>query len=314
MSDRATVTTSIVIPAFNESQRLAKGYARLEPVLEQLGIASTEVIVIDDGSSDDTLHVAHAVYGHLPELLVVQQPRNLGKGAAVRLGIALARGQNVITADADMAIRPDCFPAILDALARAPLAPGSRASKGRIHYDSVLRTAAGDIFHRLVHHYSGTQVRDTQCGCKGFRLGPARLLALAGMIDRFAYDVELFYLADRLGLAIAPVAVEWDDVAGSSVKVRRVSRNMLGDLRQLTRTRYVNPVIELPSGCDARRARDASRQARLQGLVLARGTDNDLLVLPRDGALGGLSVATALDGHLRTADLAELRDRALEAV
>ena len=314
MSDVSTVTTSIVIPAYNESLRLANGYERLRPVLEQLGVASTEVIVVDDGSSDDTLHVAHDVYGHLPERLFVQLPRNLGKGAAVRLGIGLARGANVIAADADMAIRPEYFPQILDALAFAPLAPGSRSSHGRIDYESALRTVAGGIFHGLVRHYAGTHVRDTQCGCKGFRLGPARLLALLGMINRFAYDAELFYLADQLGLAVNPVSVEWDDVAGSSVKVSRASLNMLGDLRHLHRTRYENPVIELEPGVDARKVRKASRQARLQGLVLARGHDLDLLVLARDGALGGLSVATELGGRLRTAELSEFRGRSLEAV
>jgi len=314
MSEVVGVTTSIVIPAYNESQRLANGYERLRPVLDQLGTESTEVIVIDDGSSDDTLHVAHDVYGHLPERLFVQQPRNLGKGAAVRLGIALARGTNVIAADADMAIRPAHFPEILQALKTAPLAPGSRTNEGRIHYESALRTVAGGIFHGLVRHYAGTQVRDTQCGCKGFRLGPARLLGLLGMIDRFAYDVEMFYLADQLGLAVKPVTVEWDDVAGSSVKVSRVSRNMLGDLRHLKRTHYENPAIELEPGIETRIVRDATRQGHLQGLVLARGEDHDLLVLPREAALSGLSVATTLKGRLRTAELHEYRHRDFEAV
>jgi dolichyl-phosphate beta-glucosyltransferase len=314
VSGHPTVTVSIIIPAYNESLRLANGFERLRPILEQLGLTSTEVIIVDDGSSDDTLHVAHEIYGHLPERLFVQQPHNIGKGAAVRLGIALARGEMVIVADADMAIRPAYFPLILEALANAPLAPGSRTSQGRINYDSALRTVAGGIFHRLVRHYAGTKVRDTQCGCKGFRLGPARLLALMGMVNRFAYDAEMFYLAEQLGLVVTPVTVQWDDIEGSSVNVSRTSLNVLSDLRHLSRTRYENPVIELDPGVDATTVRDASRQARLQGLVLARGADFDMLVLPRDGALGGLSVAAALDGHLRTAELHEFRDRLLEAV
>jgi dolichyl-phosphate beta-glucosyltransferase len=309
-----TITTSIVIPAYNEAARLADGYELLRPVLDQLGPSSTEVIVVDDGSSDDTLHAAHDVYGHLPERLFVQQPRNLGKGAAIRLGLGLARGENVITADADMAIRPAHFPEFIEALKSAPFAPGSRASGGHIHYETAIRTVAGGVFHALVGHYAGTRVRDTHCGCKGFRLGPARLLALLGMIDRFAFDVELFFLADRLGLGLSPVSVEWDDVAGSSVDVSRVARNMLGDLRQLKRTRYENPVIELTSGIDARRVRDATRQARLQGLVLVRGDDHDLLVLARTSAFEGLNVATALEGRLRTAALDEFRFRVLEPV
>ena len=308
------ISTSIVIPAYNESKRLADGFERLRPVLDQLGVNSTEVIIVDDGSSDDTLHTAHDVYGHLPERLFVQQPMNYGKGAAVRLGIALARGAHVIAADADMAIRPSYFPAILSALDEAPLAPGSRTKKGRINYESPLRTVAGGFFHSLVRHYARTTIRDTQCGCKGFQLGAARLLGLLGMIDRFAYDAEIFFLADRIGLDVRPVSVQWDDVAGSSVKVRNVSRNMLGDLRQLSKTRYENPVVECVAGVDLPTVRAQSREVRLQGLVLARGDSEDLLVLPRDGSLGGLSIASALGGRLRTAELHEYRGRTLEAV
>jgi hypothetical protein len=213
-----------------------------------------------------------------------------------------------------MAIRPSYFPAILSALDEAPLAPGSRTTKGRINYESPLRTIAGGFFHSLVRHYARTTIRDTQCGCKGFQLGAARLLGLLGMIDRFAYDAEIFFLADRIGLDVRPVSVQWDDVAGSSVKVRNVSRNMLSDLRQLSKTRYENPVVECVAGVDLPTVRAQSREVRLQGLVLARGDSEDLLVLPRDGSLGGLSIASALGGHLRTAELHEYRGRTLEAV
>jgi hypothetical protein len=213
-----------------------------------------------------------------------------------------------------MAIRPVHFPAFIETLKSAPIAPGSRASGGRINYESLVRTVAGEVFHTLVRHYAGTNVRDTQCGCKGFRLGPARLLGLLGMIDRFTFDAEMFYLADQLGLSIRAVPVQWDDIAGSSVKMSRVSLSMLGDLRHLSRTRYENPVLELTSGVDTHFVREATRQAHLQGLVLARGEQVDLLVLPRDATSGGLSVATALEGRLRTAGLNEYRGRILEAI
>jgi dolichyl-phosphate beta-glucosyltransferase len=309
-----SIKTSIVIPAYNEAARLMNGYQRLAPVLERLGTDVTEIIVIDDGSSDGTLKVAHSVYGHLPETLFVQQPHNLGKGAAVRLGIALARGEYVIAADADMAIDPTHFPEILDALVESPLAPGSRTSEGRINYESALRTVAGGAFHQLVRHYAGTTVRDTQCGCKGFQIGPARLLALLGMIDGFAYDAEMFFLAEQLGLAVHPIPVEWDDVSGSSVKVSRVMMTMLHDLRGLSSTNYENPVVELASDVDVHQIDHLARQARVQGLVIARGVENSLLVLPRDGALAGLGIATALKGTLRTARLTELRARTYDAV
>ncbi len=308
------IETSIVIPAFNESSRLANGYERLRPVLDALGVKVTEVIVVDDGSSDDTLHVAHDVYGHLPEKLFVQQPRNLGKGAAVRLGIGLARGKHVVVADADMAIQPSHFPEFIAALENAQIAPGSRSGNGRISYESFLRTIGGGVFHALVRHYARVTIRDTQCGCKGFQLGPARLLALLGMIDRFAYDAELFYLADQLGFRVQPVDVEWDDVAGSSVKVGRVFLNVLGDLRHLHTTRYENPVVTLRVDAEVESVRKVSRDVRLQGLVLARGADDALVVLPRSGALGGLTIAETLGGTLGTCDIAQLRGRSLEAI
>ncbi len=309
-----SITTSIVIPAFNEASRLQNGFERLQPVLELLGVDVTEVIIVDDGSTDDTLHVANDVYGHLPHRLFVQQPRNFGKGAAVRLGISVARGDYVIAADADMAIQPRHFPGFIDALHRAQLAPGSRSGEGRIRYESVLRTFAGDVFSSLVHHYARTKVRDTQCGCKGFQLGTARLLALLGMIDGFAYDAELFYLSDQLHLSIEPVNVEWDDVPGSTVKIGRVFFDVLRDLRHLHRTHYENPVVVLSIDANVDEIRRISREARVQGLVLARGSEDSLLVLPRDAALGGVSIAQGLHGTLRTTGIESLRERTLEPI
>ncbi len=309
-----SINLSIIIPAHNEALRLANGYERFTRTLDQLDMTTTEIIVVDDGSIDDTLRVAHDVYGHFPETLFVQQPRNFGQGAAVRVGIAVARGANIIVADADMAIDPVHFPEIVATLAHNPLAPGSRTSGGRISYESALRTVAGGVFHQLVRHYARTSVRDTQCGCKGFQLGPARLLALLGMIDGFAYDAEIFFLAQQLALRVQPVPVEWDDVSGSSVKVSRVSISMLRDLRGLRKTNYENPVVQFASDVDVGALSLAARQARSQGLVLARGTSNALLVLARDGALAGLGIAEQCGGTLRTATLSELRDRTYEAV
>lgn len=308
------VTTSIVIPAFNEADRLASGFQRLQPVLHALDVDNLEVIVIDDGSSDATLRVAHDVYGHLVHSLFIQQPVNRGKGAAVRLGFALARGQRIIVADADMAIHPRHFPDIVAALAHCPIVPGSRALERPIRYDSPLRTVAGGTFNALVRHYAGTNVRDTQCGCKGFRSGPARLLGLLGMVNGFAFDVELFFLAAQLGLAVEPLAVTWDDVSGSSVKIGRDSWSMLRDLRALPHTEYINPVIELDRDVESSAINPVAQSARVAGLVLARGPHNALLVLARDAALAGRTLATALGGTLRTAGLGELRARTYEAV
>ncbi len=308
------ITTSLVIPAYNESARLGTGFERLRPTLETMGTDSTEVIIIDDGSSDDTARVAHEVYGHLPHTLFVRQPVNRGKGAAVRLGIALASGDYVIATDADMAISPAQFPDFVAKLHDVAVVVGSRGHERHIRYDSVLRTLAGSTFNRFVRHYAHTTLRDTQCGCKGFQRGPGRLLGLLGMIDGFAYDAEIFYLASQLAIPVEPLSVTWDDVRGSSVKMGRDSLTMLRDIRSLTSTRYENPVVELMTDVDVADVANAARQARVQGLVVARGDENALLVLARDGAPAGMGVAAALGGKLRTATIQELRGRRLEAV
>jgi dolichyl-phosphate beta-glucosyltransferase len=309
-----TLSLSVVIPAYNEAERLAVGYERLLPTLTAMDPSSVEVIVIDDGSSDDTLKRAHDVYGHLEHARFVQQPSNLGKGAALRLGIALAHGPNVIAADADMAIDPQQFPDFVTALADSALVPGSRALTGDIVYDARLRTVAGAAFNRLVRHYTGTTLRDTQCGCKGFQLGPARLLALLAMIDGFAFDVEMLYLAERLGLSVRPLLVTWQDVGGSSVRPGRDAWSMFQDIRGLQKTHYENPVVELPATVSVSEVAPLAIEARLLGLVIARNDHNALLVLGRDGALGGLTLASALGGNLRTARLDELKQRSYEAV
>jgi dolichyl-phosphate beta-glucosyltransferase len=306
--------TSIVIPAHNEAKRLGSGYARLAPVLEELDPGLTEVIVIDDGSSDDTLRVAHDLYGHLPNALFVKQPTNLGKGAAVRLGIALATGTYVIAADADMSISPVHFPEIVEALADSNLVPGSRVVQGHIQYDSPLRTMAGGVFSRLVRHYTGSTLRDTQCGCKGFQRGPARILGLLGTINGYAADAEMLFLAIHLGLSVNPVHVTWDDMQGSQVRVVHDSLAMIRELRALTRANYVNPIVSFGPDVDLDALRDAAREVRVQGLVVARGERDALLVLPRDGSLAGVSIANALGGQLATAGLGELANRSYEAV
>jgi dolichyl-phosphate beta-glucosyltransferase len=309
-----SIDLSIVIPAYNEAERLAVGYERLWPTLQSLDPSTVEVIVVDDGSSDDTLKRAHEVYGHLEHALFVQQPANRGKGAALRLGIALAQGAYVITVDADMAIDPGQLPDFVAALHDSELVPGSRALSGDITYDSRLRTFVGGAFNRLVRHYARLTLRDTQCGCKGFQLGPARLLALLAMVDGFAYDVEMLYLAQRLELSVRPLLVTWQDVGGSSVRPGHDAWSMIRDIRALSKTRYENPVVELAASVTTNDAAPLAKETRQHGLVIARNAQNALLVLGRDGALGGLSIANALGGTLRTARLEELRGRHFDAV
>jgi glycosyltransferase involved in cell wall biosynthesis len=310
----ASPTQSLVIPAFNEAARLAAGFERLRPTLEIIGAERTEIVMVDDGSRDETMRVAHQVYGHLEHFRLVQHPHNMGKGAAVRTGLAHAHVSKVIVADADMSIRPEHFVNILDALDHAAMAPGSRAINGTIRYETLTRTVSGSAFHALVRHYTRITTRDTQCGCKGFQLAPGRLLALLGLITDFAYDVELFYLARELGLVVDPVAVTWDDIEGSTVRFANAKSQLLRDLRGIARTDYQCPVVEVGADVTLEDVRRAAVDARAGGLVVARGEDNALVTLARDAAVAAWGVAQSLHGVVRTTTLSELRGRRLEAV
>ena len=308
------ITTTVVVPAYNEAARLGRGFARLEPVLDELDVEHTEFVIVDDGSADDTARQALVVYGELPHRLVVRQPSNRGKGAAVRLGVSVARGERILAVDADMAIDPHHYRPMLDELERADLVAGSRARNGRIRYQSLPRTVAGRVFNRLVRHYTGVELADTQCGAKAFRRGPARVLGLLGLVDGFAYDAEFFLLARQLGFSVLAHPVTWEDVGGSSVHLRSAPPAMIADLRALPRTKHVNPVVVADRDVSREAVGDAARAARVQGLVIARGPEDALIVFARDGAIGATAVAASIGATLRTTDVAELAGRAFEAV
>jgi len=308
------VEISIVIPAYNEADRIDEGFDRLRPVLDQIGPERVEVIVVDDGSSDGTGRIAAVTYGALPHSLVVHQETNRGKGAAFRLGVSVARGASLVVCDADMAIDPVHLPEILNALQTSPLAFGSRALDRPIRYDSLVRTQAGALFNHLVRRKIDTNSRDTQCGFKGFTLPAARVLAAIGLVEGFAYDVELYYLAAQLGLVVTPVSVRWDDVQGSSVHVSRDARTMWRDITSIPRTNYSTPIVRVPSAVTLDDVDAVARSTRLQGVVLARGATDSLVVVPRSGALAAIEIAASLGGSVGTAQLADVRGRELSAL
>ena len=305
---------TLVIPAHNEADRIEAGFERLRPVLEQLGPDCLEVIVVDDGSSDGTGTLAARAYGALPHFLAVRQEVNLGKGAAVRLGFSLAEGKRVAVLDADMAILPLHLPALLFGLEQAPIAAGSRAIDGAIHYDSALRTWSGAAFNALVRRRTGTELRDTQCGFKGFTLGAARLLGALGLVNGFAYDVEVLFLAERLGLGVVAIPVTWDDVKGSSVRLVRDSRRMWRDINSLRHNNYDCPVVRTAAHPDLDLIGTSARAARQSGLVVAHNDRDAIVVLPRNGALAGIDIAQAIGGLLSVATLSDLAGRQLTAV
>ena len=228
-----TLDLTIIVPAFNEAPRLAEGMRRFEAAVSDgvVDIDRTEMLLVDDGSTDGTADTARALLTHLPHHGVVRLPENRGKGAAVRTGVALARGTYTAYMDADMAIHPRAIPMLVNGLRTNDLAIGSRAlPDSMVESTHALRSVLGRLFNRLVTTGTGLHLPDTQCGFKAFRTPVARLLFHLVRIDRFAFDVEILALAHRLGLRITEVPVQWRHVSGSTVHPMRDSIPMLTDV------------------------------------------------------------------------------------
>ncbi len=272
--------TTFLIPAFDEADRLAAGVERLRTASDEgrIDLERTEILFIDDGSTDATAEVAEKLAGDLPHGAVLRLGCNLGKGAAIRAGVRAARTASVLFTDADFAIDPRQAPALLEALERAPVAVGTRAIGGHIDYGSTIRTRAGRTFNALVRSLSRIEMRDTQCGFKAARTAHAKILFHFATINGFAFDVEMLSNAGSLGWQVAEVPVSWRDVAGSHVDVARHSAAMLRDL----------------GGARLR----ASKRPALLGLTLEPGADEGLGAGCADSSLEAAPVVTTADGRI----------------
>jgi len=289
---------TLIVPTFNEADRLSHGLERLRGAAAEgaVDLATTELLLVDDGSSDKTRETAHRLAAGFPEARVVTFPRNLGKGAAVRAGILQARGDKIAFADADMAIDPSMLPSLLEALDRVPIAVGSRAVHGRVDYGTRLRTDAGRAFNLAVRAIGGVHLSDTQCGFKGFRRGPALLLALLQTTHGYAFDVELLWLSRRLRLDVEVVPVTWLDVPGSSVRVVHDSAGMLFDLVAARhRSRFV-------AVCDL----DGAQPEPLPRAAVVLRSGRATLLCAEVSALGDLRELVGRAGRARLASLDEL--------
>jgi glycosyltransferase involved in cell wall biosynthesis len=239
------VDLSIVVPAFNEQHRLPPTLARLAAYLATQPMR-WEIVVVDDGSRDETCAVVERAMASIPNLRLVRQTPNRGKGAAVRLGMLEARGQIRVMNDADGSMPPEQLPALLAPIiaCRADISIGSRYVEGaRTDVQQPwYRVAWSRLANRVIQRSLVPGVRDTQCGFKAFTAEAARALFGAGRIDGWAFDLEILALARRTGYAIAEVGVEWTDDRRSRINPLRdlwkVVREALTIRRNLRRGVY----------------------------------------------------------------------------
>lgn len=236
------VSLSIVIPAYNESERILPTLAAFAVAVSALG-EPWELIVSDDGSRDGT---ADLVAGLGWANLQVVRHANTGKGGAVRRGVQAARGSLILFADADNSTPIEELPRLLAAVrAGAHVAIGSRAAEGaqEAGKSAVRRLVSGGL-RRVTRALTGVSAQDTQCGFKLFRGEVARSLFRRSVLDGFSFDLELLYLAAQDGLRVVEVPVSWVDAPDSKVNPVRDSARFLRDALALRRLHARGPARE----------------------------------------------------------------------
>lgn len=228
---------SLVVPAFDEARRIERSMAEIAAWRRSRpGGWNWEVILVDDGSNDGTGELARraAEKEGLP-VTQLRHDRNRGKGAAIRTGVLASTGDPVLVTDTDLSTPLAEWVKLAERLPTHPVTIGSRA----IDEDLVrkrqpfYRVFMGKSFNAFVRLLAVPGIRDTQCGFKLFRGDVARELFSEARIDRFAYDVEILYLARRAGIPIAEVPVLWFNSPESKVAVVKDSLRMLRDLLRI---------------------------------------------------------------------------------
>ncbi|MGH9664809.1 MAG: dolichyl-phosphate beta-glucosyltransferase [Bryobacteraceae bacterium] len=212
---------SIVIPAYNEEKRLPATLDAILAYLSRQTFSPLEVIVVDDGSRDKTVEVVERYRSTHPVVRLLQNPRNRGKGYAVRHGMLEAVNEWVLFSDADLSAPIGELAKLLSAAneRKADVAIGSRAldrSLVAVH-QPALREWSGRCFNWLMRVVTGLPFRDTQCGFKLYRGGAARKIYSRQVLDGFSFDVEDLVIARSLGIPAVEVAVRWSNSEGTKV-------------------------------------------------------------------------------------------------
>jgi dolichyl-phosphate beta-glucosyltransferase len=231
-----STSLSVVIPAYNEAVRLGNSIRAVVAYMREHA-PDGEVIVVDDGSSDQTGELARETFADADGNLrtsVISYKSNLGKGRAVRLGLLAARGDVTLFSDADLSTPITEAPKLVEPIVKGQfdVTFGSRALERRLIgvHQPWRREQGGRVFNLAVRLATGLPFWDTQCGFKAFRMSVCRPLVEAATVDRFGFDVELLYLAFRAGLNLKEIAVRWDHNEGSKISLASDSLRMLSEV------------------------------------------------------------------------------------
>jgi dolichyl-phosphate beta-glucosyltransferase len=210
---------TIIIPAYNESARLG---ATLEKVLGYVHAQAwnAEVIVVNDGSRDNTAEIVRNFAEKDPSLRLIENPGNRGKGYSVRNGMLHARGRILLFSDADLSSPIEEAPKLLRALDDgADVAIGSRwlRAETQTQRQSLYRQLFGRVFNLLLRITLGLRFKDTQCGFKAFNQPAAQAIFPPQKIEGWGFDPEILFLARKLGFQVKEVPVAWGHSGGTRI-------------------------------------------------------------------------------------------------
>lgn len=235
-----SIDLSIVLPAYDEEERLGGTVAKILGHLDAKSI-NAELIVVDDGSGDRTANVARETAAAFPQIEtnVIRYDENRGKGFAVKTGLLAARSDLALFSDADLSTPIEEMDKLLDPIRRGEydVTFGSRAIDRSLigTHQPWRREQGGKVMNLIIRTMSGLPFADTQCGFKAFNMTQFRPLLDLMKIDRFGFDIEFLFVAKYHGLHLAEIPVRWNDVAGSKVNVLRDTRRMFTELNQIRR-------------------------------------------------------------------------------
>lgn len=222
----------MVVPAYNEEIRLKSTLPHLWRSLNRR-FATFEVIVVDDGSSDDTVQVVSRFADDYHNIRLVSYPQNRGKGFAVKTGVLASSGQYILFSDADLSTPIREVRKLLQALQEGyDIAIGSRACRAAkiLKRQPLYRVCMGKTYNKFVQLLTFSGISDTQCGFKCFKRSAALEIFGSCRIDGFSFDVEALFVAQRQGLRIKEIGVLWQNSPLSKVHPVIHSLQMLRDL------------------------------------------------------------------------------------
>ncbi len=260
---------SVVIPAFDEARRIERSLREITHYLEQRPFPS-EVIVVDDGSRDETARLveafARAWSSDRVSVRLLQNARNVGKGYSVRRGFLSARGEIVLFTDADLSTPIAEAERLLPLIERegVDIAFGSRGLDRRfiVKPQSRARRWAGRIFNVLVRLFTGLPFADTQCGFKAYRRVSLLPIFRSQRLYGFGFDVEILYLARKRGLRLRETPVQWSHAEGTKVRLLRDAWHMGMDLLRLRVNEWLGR-YELPAATEECRDQTVSLAPRV---------------------------------------------------